>query len=266
VLDRIGRALAREARRINPSGKLDGERLVDAALRFRRRLDKIKAGIPGVQWYPYDSLMNFYPVRDLLAGRYLMDLAGDKPVLDLGCGDGAVAFFMESLGARVHAVDNAATNYNGMRGVRALKDSLGASLEIHEMDLDGRFALPDAQYGLAFFLGTLYHLKNPFYALEAVARKTRYCLLSTRVARFTPGGAVDFHDLPMAWLLDDREANADSTNYWIFSEAGLRRLLGRAGWNVLAWTTSGDTRLSEPSSKTADERAFCLLERAGALD
>jgi choline dehydrogenase-like flavoprotein len=199
-------------------------------------------------------------------GRYLMDQAGDKPVLDLGCGDGAVAFFMESLGARVHAVDNAATNYNGMRGVRALKDSLGASLEIHEMDLDGRFALPDAQYGLAFFLGTLYHLKNPFYALEAVARKTRYCLLSTRVARFTPGGAVDFHDLPMAWLLDDREANADSTNYWIFSEAGLRRLLGRAGWNVLAWTTSGDTRLSEPSSETADERAFCLLEKAGALD
>ena len=261
MLDRIGRALAREARRINPSGRLDPDRLIDAALRFRSRLDKVKAGLPDIAWYPYDSFMNLYPLSTLLAGenRYLLDLAGDAPVLDLGCGDGVLAFFLESLGADVHAVDNAATNFNGMRGVRALKEALGSSIEILELDVDARFALPETTYGLALFLGTLYHLKNPFYALETVARQARHCLLSTRVARFTPGGQVNFHDLPMAYLLDDREANADPTNYWIFSEAGLRRILHRTGWDVLGLATTGDTHASDPAAASADERAFCLL-------
>ena len=261
MLRRIGRALARQARRLHPADRLDPARLIDAALRFRTRLDQAKAGIADVPWYPYDSLMNLYPLRDLLTGdrRFLLDLAGGAPVLDLGCGDGALAFFLESLGATVHAVDNAPTNYNGMRGVRALKAALGSRAEIFELDLDARFTLPGAPYGLALFLGTLYHLKNPFQALEAMARQSRHCLLSTRVARVTPGGQVNYHDLPMAYLLDDREANADPTNFWIFSEAGLRRILHRSGWDVLAWTTTGDTRASEPASESADERAFCLL-------
>jgi len=144
--------------------------------------------------------------------------------------------------------------------VREIKAALGAAVELFERDLDGRFTLPEARYGLALFLGTLYHLKNPFYALEAVARQARYCLLSTRVARVAGGGQVNFHDLPMAYLLDAGEANADSTNYWIFSEAGLRRLLHRSGWDVLAWTATGDTQASEPARREADERAFCLLE------
>ena len=146
-----------------------------------------------------------------------------------------------------------------MRGVRALKDALESAVEIFELDVDDRFALPAPAYGLALFLGTLYHLKNPFYALETVARHARFCLLSTRIARFTPGGRVNFQDLPMAYLLDDREANADPTNYWIFSEAGLRRILQRSGWEVRAFTTTGDTCTSDPSAPAADERAFCFL-------
>jgi SAM-dependent methyltransferase len=260
MLDRIGRALAREMRRINPSGKLDPERLIDAGLRFRAALDKVKAEMPHISWYPYDSFMNLYPLRALLEGerRHLLDLAAGAPVLDLGCGDGALSFFLESLGAAVHAVDNASTNFNGMRGVRVLKESLGSAVEIFEVDVDARFALPADRYGLALFFGTLYHLKNPFYALETLARHARWCLLSTRVARLTPGG-VNFHDLPMAYLLDDRESNADPTNYWIFSEAGLRRILHRSGWDVPALTTTGDTHASDPAGAATDERAFCLL-------
>lgn len=261
MLDRVLRAAARQARRINPSGTLDVERLIDAGLRFRARLDKVKEGI-AVEggWYPYDSFMNLYPLRDLLPGerRCLLDLVGNDPVLDLGCGDGVLALFLESLGAAVDAVDHPATNFNGMRGVRALKEALGSSVRLHELDLDGRFTLQDARYGLALFFGTLYHLKNPFYALECVARQARHCLLSTRVARVTSGG-VNFHDLPMAYLLDAGEANADATNYWIFSQAGLRRLLDRCGWDILALTTTGETSASEPASRAADERAFCLL-------
>lgn len=262
MLDRVGRVVARQMRRVNPSGRLDVERLIDAGLRCRSHLDKVKAGIPVEGgWYPYDSFMNLYPLRQLLAGehRYLLDLAGDEPVLDIGCGDGMLAFFLESLGLQVHAVDHPSTNFNGMRGVRALKAALESGVELHEFDLDGRFTLPAATYGLALFLGTLYHLKNPFYALESIAKQARFCLLSTRVARITPGTEVNYHELPMAYLLGDREANADPTNYWIFSQAGLRRILDRCGWDVLALTTTGETSASDPASQSGDERAFCLL-------
>lgn len=260
MLDRLARAIARQLRRVNPSGRLDVERLIDAGLRFRSRLDRVKAGI-AVEggWYPYDCFTNLYPLRDLLKGGYLLELVGDAPLLDIGCADGALSFFFESLGVRVHAVDHAPTNYNNMRGVRALKTALNSSVEIYEMDLDTRFTLPDQIYGLALFLGTLYHLKNPFYALETLAGQAHHCLLSTRVARFTPGGQVNYRDLPMAYLLEAGEANADATNYWIFSEAGLRRLIVRSGWEILALTTTGDTRASDPSGQSSDERAFCLL-------
>ena len=145
-----------------------------------------------------------------------------------------------------------------MTGVRMLKESLGSSVEVYERDLDTAFTLPSDQYDLAFFLGVLYHLKNPYQALELLARHTRLCVLNTRIAKYTPEGER-IQNMPVGYLLNYGEANNDPSNYWIFSEQGLRRLLDRTGWNVCAWTTTGDTRRSDPVSK-ADERAYCVLE------
>lgn len=84
--------------------------------------------------------------------------------------------------------------------------------------------------------------------------------LSTRVTRFAPDRKTSLHTLPVAYLLDDAEANDDSTNHWIFSEAGLRRLVKRTGWEVRDYLSTGNTFLSDPASGAGDERAFCLLE------
>ena len=234
---------------------------------FRKVLHKIKNDMHSslandFAWCPYESLMNFYPLENVLAGddRSILKKVGGKPVLDLGCGDGDLSYFLELLGCLVHAVDYPPTNFNQMRGVRALKQAMQSSVEIFEANLDDRFELPAPQYGLAFFCGILYHLKNPYYALETLARHATYCVLSTRVARLTPDNRVRFQDQPMAYLLDAGEANGDSTNYWIFSEAGLKRILNRCGWDVRGCATTGDTRNSNPSSDRADERAFCFLE------
>src|SRR6185437_3180823 len=56
------------------------------------------------------------------------------------------------------------------------------------------------KYDLIFFLGILYHLKNPFYALESLAKVTRHMLISTRVAKLSPAGR-SMRDLPVAYLL-----------------------------------------------------------------
>jgi tRNA (mo5U34)-methyltransferase len=81
-----------------------------------------------------------------------------------------------------------------MAGIRALKEALGSFVEIHAVDLDSQFELPEQQYGLVFFLGLLYHLKNPFYVLESLSKAARYCLLSTRVMRVLPPAGVSVQE------------------------------------------------------------------------
>lgn len=214
------------------------------------------------EWYRYDSLSNLSHLERLLPEEYrdLVKLSAGNPVLDFGCADGDLAFFLESLGLKVLTFDHVRTNHNGMMGVRALKKELNSSVEIHELDLDNNFEIPEGRYGLALVLGILYHLKNPFYVLETISKRAKYCLLSTRIARLLPDRTTDVSKVPMAYLLGETELNEDATNFWIFSEAGLRRIVERANWRVIAFQTTGDTTASDPDSLDHDERAFCLLE------
>jgi tRNA (mo5U34)-methyltransferase len=237
--------------------------LSDTADRFKTQLDATKEelGPQEFEWYPYDSF-GYIPRLDLLLkGRLsvVRAMVGNEPVLDAGCGDGALSYFMESLGCKVDAIDNPPTNHSGMRGVRRLKEALASNVQIHQMDIDSQFELPSERYGLTLLLGILYHLKNPFYVLEKLAHSSHYCFLGTRVARVTPKGAP-MQKEPLAYLVDEMETNGDPTNFWIFSEEGLKRLVRRAGWEVREFMTAGCLDGSDPVRGDRDERAFCLLE------
>jgi tRNA (mo5U34)-methyltransferase len=236
--------------------------LVEQARRFRTILDAARktAGTTDFDWYPYNSLSSVHHFTKLLgdAHEYVLEAGKCRGILDLGCGDGDLAFFWESQGYAVTGIDYPASNQNCMRGLRALRRELGSRIVIREIDVDNEFPL-DAQYGLTLCLGLLYHLKNPFFVLERIARVSQYCVLSTRIARNLPGGG-SFDKHPLAYLLGEDELNHDDTNYWIFSEPGLRRLLERARWEILEFFTTGDTKASDPASLDHDERAFCLLK------
>src|SRR5580704_6962777 len=95
-------------------------------------------------WYPWRSLSAVQMLdREMrVSTEELTRMIGGAPVLDVGCGDGDVAFFLESLGARVDAVDNRSTNCNCMEGVRTLKRTLASNIGIHVADLDARPTLP----------------------------------------------------------------------------------------------------------------------------
>jgi len=241
--------------------------LVRQGVRFRSRLESIKrhAAPAGFAWYPYDSFANLFPMERLRrdAGLALAEMAGNRPLLDLGAGDGALAFLFESLGYAVHACDHAGTNINRMQGVRHLAAALGSGVEIEDVDLDGGW-VPNREYGLALFLGTLYHLKNPFGVLERLSGHARYCFLSTRVAGWSPDRTVELGRVPAAYLLAPGECNGDATNYWVFSPPGLLRLAERCGWRVLAAHSTG-ARDSDPATVAGDARQFLLLESSRSV-
>ena len=239
--------------------------LSDRAVSTAQKLWEMKlAHHPESFWYPH-SILNSVGILDQLsanAGLDLFQLCRGQygRVADIGAADGDLAFFLENEGLSVDVIDNEETNFNGFKGVRILKEALKSSVTIQSLDLDSQFALPGKKYDVIFLLGTLYHLKNPFFVLEKLAQMARYCFMSTRVAR----QMADGHSLapyPVAYLLAPDECNDDFTNIWIFSDEGLKRLIDRTGWSVLSQLRIGDTRNSTPADPDRDERAFCLLQR-----
>jgi len=222
---------------------------------------RFRIGHVDFEWYPYDTLANLEHVELLLSQdleTFLKSACPNRRILDIGCGDGELAFFLESLGYEVVAIDHPVYNHNGMQGVRALRAELGSSVEIHEVDLDRQFRLPHESYDTVIFLGVLYHLRNPFYVLEELAKRATYCLLNTRVARRFPNGDRMPKDVALAYLLNERELNQDKSNYFIFSEQGLRVLIQRSYWQIRHCLPLGDTLRSDPIRR--DERIFCLLK------
>jgi hypothetical protein len=214
-------------------------------------------------WYPYPTLRNVGVLEQLLASArldFLQLCQGPYgKIADIGAADGDLAFFLEKMGLLVDLIDNEPTNFNHMEGARILKESLHSNVTIRTIDLDSQFTLSGEKYDAVFLLGVLYHLKNPFFVLEKLAAIARYCFLSTRIARQTDNGQQISQE-PIAYLLGPQECNNDSTNFWIFSEEGLKRLINRTGWSLVSYLSIGVTANSTPADPERDERAFCLLQ------
>ena len=214
----------------------------------------------GLAWYPYDTLANLSHISTLMKNdlsEFVRALQAG-PVIDIGCADGDLGMFFASLGLDTTCVDNPPTNYNRMCGVNTLRERLGFDVDVVQRDVDSQFSLPKT-YGLAITLGILYHLKNPFYFLETIARHAHYCVLSTRIAEETTRGTPMGNET-LAYLLDAGESNADATNYWVFSPTAMRLLARRAGWSIVREVILGCVENSNPVDSDRDGRVFLLLQ------
>jgi SAM-dependent methyltransferase len=234
------------------------------AEQFAAELQSLKqrVSVPDYGWYPHQTLAILPPISDLLGPVYceVSRAISNAPVADIGCGDGDLALFFALLGCEVDAIDHAETNFNQLRGIEVLRRELPLALRVYDIDLNVPFTLPRHDYGLAMFLGTLYHLKNPFHVLETISSFADWCVLSTRIAQVTPDRRTRIEDEPLGYLLGGREANNDPTNYWIFSLAGLLRLLERTGWIVMGHSRLGCSADSDPVHVEADERALVVVK------
>ena len=232
--------------------------LTAAEASFRSRLLALREPATDLRWYPYSSLSNVAILAQFLPPT-LEIVADGGTVLDIGAADGDMGFLFQSLGCDVDFLDNAVTNFNDCEGIRRSGSLLGRPAKLIERDIDRGFEL-DRDYDLAIFLGTLYHLRNPALALVRLAQRCHRALISTRVMSHLPDGR-NVEAASLAYLLDTREANDDPTNYWIFSPAGLERLLKRCGWRVLHAHRIGKVGRSNPADNSADERMFVFCER-----
>ena len=252
--------------------------LRDRAILYAKTLRSQRQQLaPPEFWYPYGSINNFDVLNKLLTGqnRNIFRDTIPKRAADIGAADGDVSFFMEREGWEMTIIDNPPTNWNGLRGAKLFKEATGSAVQILEMDLDSQFLLRD-KYDVVFFMGILYHLKNPFYVLEELSKSARYAFLSTRIMRWSKPPPQDkllnlasgqpaaprrlMEDLPVAYLLGRKECNNDNTNYWIFSDAGLRRILDRTGWNIKDYLVIGETEDADPFSEKNDARSFSLIK------
>ncbi len=215
---------------------------------MKRRLDAIRKRLRPEPdgWYRFHTFANLTQFEAILDNGFdsALKLAGDEPVADLGAGDGDLSFLFESSGCQVTAMDWPGTNANQMKGLEILKRELGSSIGIRAVEFDDQFRLDGERYGLVLALGLLYHLKNPYYFMERIAQHGRYCIFSTRIL---PDATLG----PIAELVRERELINDPTNYWIFSEAGMRRLMERCGWDIVRANVTGDG---------VDNRFFCVAE------
>ncbi len=237
------------------------QEILDSRFEFSKLLAEAKKEpLPlGLTWYPYDSMASIDHLAPFFR-KHFADFARafeSGPVIDFGCGDGDIPLFFASMGCEVAAADNPPSNHNWMAGVRALRERMNLPVAVHELDADYATELPGGNYGLAISLGVLYHLKNPYLALETLARQARYCILSSRVADVTKSGVAMKNDA-LAYLLDHRETNNDPTNQWIFSPAGLERIAKRSGWRILDQLRFGASP-ANPVDLDKDARTFLFM-------
>jgi tRNA (mo5U34)-methyltransferase len=241
---------------------LNIDALVAEAEEYSRELLLRKTALmPESFWYPYGSMNNLHHLSYLLTGphRDLGNLIAGQPVADIGAADGDLSFFLSSRGVgSIDIIDHAPTNFNGLEGARKLQQEFRSDVSVHDIDLDMQFKVP-RNYGLIVMLGILYHLENPFFVLKQLSFHGKYMLVSTKVAELTGPGGFRIADIPLGYLLDPLECNDDPTNFWVFSNAGLKRLFSRTGWELIDFVSLGCTTGSEPASLEKDERAFALL-------
>jgi tRNA (mo5U34)-methyltransferase len=90
-----------------------------------------------------------------------------------------------------------------------------------EMDLDSL-----GQYDVTFFLGSLYHMQNPFESLKRLAKVTKeVAVIETEASEF-PG----FHSTALCEFFESNELNGDTSNWWAPNEKALAGMCRAAGF------------------------------------
>ena len=133
-----------------------------------------------------------------------------------------------------------------MRGAVLLKEQLGSRVSIYTTSISTSSFV---------FEGTLRARPtdgDPVSPAESLLRSAAWLRRAARgvasLARASRGwrapGESTSRRLPVGYLVGPTKLNDDPTNYWVFTPAGLERLVRRAGWEIVSTLNVGDTATS----------------------
>jgi tRNA (mo5U34)-methyltransferase len=259
-------------------GNTDTALPLGASEALARRIEELgdwfhNINLHGVWTAPQHFLGDFPNVKwKHIAPAIPQDLGGAS-VLDVGCNGGFYSIQMKQRGAgRVLGVDIDDRYLNQARFAAA---TLGLEIEFQKgsvYDIDQLAG----QFDYVIFMGVLYHLRYPLYALDKVIKKVRGRLIFQTMIRGSEQVREwdkDYHfwnkdifsdpDFPQMYFIENSYAN-DQTNWWIPNRAAAEAMLRSSGLELVAHPES-ETWICEPRNVTRDGQYVLDLELAGTL-
>jgi tRNA (mo5U34)-methyltransferase len=201
----------------------------------------------GIDTCPHDT---DYPERRwrIVEPHVPQDLTG-KTVLDIGCNGGFFSLQMKRRNAaRVVATDFMA-HFVGQ--VRFASYWFDLPIEPRLVDVYDIESLK-SQFDIVVFVGVLYHLKHPLYALEKVANVCKDTLVFQSLSRgpggdFSPEEDYSWDDFkffeapnfPKLYFIE-KSFNNDESNWWMATESCLKAMLRVSGFKNISDTSSPD--------------------------
>jgi tRNA (mo5U34)-methyltransferase len=229
--------------------------------------------IHGVATAPNHFLGDFPNVKWKHIEKVIPEDLSGATVLDIGCNGGFYSIQMKRRGAeRVLGIDVDERYLN--QGRYAAK-ALGLDIEFERRSVY-EVASISGQFDFVIFMGVLYHLRYPLFAMDNVVKKVRGKLLFQTMLR----GSEDIREwdenyhfwnkeifkspeFPQMYFIEHRYAN-DYTNWWIPNRACAESMLRSSGLEILEHPES-ETWLCAPRSAERDGQYILDLELSGRL-
>src|SRR5262245_947917 len=165
------------------------------------------------------------------------DLTG-KSVLDIGCNAGFFSFEMKKRNAaRVVGVD---IMPHVLAQARFLSHWFKQPIELRELGVYDIESL--GQFDVVVFIGVLYHLRHPLYALEKVASVCKETMFLQSLLRgddrdfepaenypFDEKGVFERPEFPHMYFIE-KSFNGDESNWWVPNHSCLKAMARAAGF------------------------------------
>ena len=227
----------------------------------------------GVETAPNHFLGDFPNVKWKHIGTALpADLAGAS-VLDIGCNAGFYSIELKRRGAgRVLGID---VDERYLKQAHFAASTLGLDIEFEKRSVYAVDEIP-GKFDIVLFMGVLYHLRYPLYALDRVVQKVGQQLVFQTMLRgseephatdenyhFWNKKIFEERDFPRMYFIEQKYAD-DPTNWWIPNRAAAEAMLRSAGMKIVAHPET-ETWISVPDAERRDGKTIQQLELAGLL-
>jgi tRNA (mo5U34)-methyltransferase len=246
--DRMLRSFGAQIKRLR-EGVAKGD--PGARAEMAKTLDRLGPWYHNVEFAP--GIMSNPSNADYPASRWRVldqdiptDLCG-KSVLDIGCNSGFFSLEMKKRGAaRVVGVD---IMPHLLAQSRFASHWFGLPLELYECGAYDVRSL-ESKFDIVVFIGVLYHLKHPLYALEQISSICNEAMYFQSAVRGPLGDIEPLDDYPAAeaavfdqpaWpklYFIEKKFNGDESNWWFATRSCLKAMVRTSGFGDVQDTSN----------------------------